>query len=261
MLYEQSALKEAAFPPRRLVDIEAGSVVPKHPAYLIVKIGVEWVVVLALAVIALPLIAVMAILTKLTSPGPAFYRQVRTGKGGRPFGMLKIRTMTHNCEATTGPVWSASGADKRVTRLGRFLRETHLDELPQLMNVLLGQMSLIGPRPERPELIARLEKVLPRYRERLLVRPGLTGLAQVQRAADADIEDVRHKLAHDIYYVREASLWLDLRIVLCTAFHLMGLLFNATGKLLVRSHGENAERELPNVPLAMSDHAPHVEVA
>src|SRR5205823_316253 len=114
--------------------------------------------------------------------------------------------------------WSIPG-DPRVTLIGQVLRRTHLDELPQLLNVLRGDMSLIGPRPERPEFLPELEAAFPRYRDRLAVRPGVTGLAQVQLPADSDLDSVREKLRHDLYYIQHLGPWLDLRILICTAFY------------------------------------------
>src|SRR5207253_4196733 len=142
---------------------------------------------------------------------PVFYSQIRLGRGGKPFAIYKIRTMTHNCEKVSGAQWSTPG-DARITPVGRFLRKTHLDELPQLWNVLRADMSLVGPRPERPEFVPKLEHALPRYRDRLAVRPGVSGLAQVQLPPDTDLASVRRKLAHDLFYVERMSFWLDLRI-------------------------------------------------
>ena len=130
--------------------------------------------------------------------------------------------MVHNCESLTGARWSMPG-DPRVTPVGRLLRASHLDELPQLLNVLRGEMSLIGPRPERPEFVPELERALPAYWQRLQVRPGVTGLAQVQLPPDTDLGSVRRKLAHDLFYVRHLSPWLDLRLLVCTAFHALGI--------------------------------------
>src|SRR5439155_12868491 len=116
------------------------------------------------------------LLVKLTSRGPALYTQTRLGRNGRPFTIYKLRTMQHRCESLTGARWSTPG-DPRITPVGRFLRKTHLDELPQLWNVLRGDMALVGPRPERPEFVPQLEQAVPHYRDRLLVRPGVSGLA------------------------------------------------------------------------------------
>jgi lipopolysaccharide/colanic/teichoic acid biosynthesis glycosyltransferase len=199
--------------------------------YLPLKAACEFVFALTLLILTLPLVALMAWLVKLTSRGPAFYKQKRVGQYGQQFTIVKLRTMVDNCESLTGPRWSIPG-DPRVTRIGQFLRATHLDELPQLINVLRGEMSIIGPRPERPEFLPKLERSLPGYRNRLLVRPGVTGLAQVQLPADTDLESVRRKLRYDLFYVRWASPSLDLRILLCTIVHMFGVPFWLAGKLL-----------------------------
>lgn len=201
-----------------------GGVTPKRSWYPYCKAVVEYLAALFLLVLTAPLILLAGLLTKLTSRGPAFYLQVRLGRGGVPYTIYKIRTMTHQCEAWSGPQWSKAG-DPRVTPVGSFLRATHLDELPQLWNVLRGEMSLVGPRPERPEFVPHLERVIPHYRDRLRVRPGVTGLAQVQLPADTDIRSVRRKLSYDLYYIRHMSLWLDLRIILCTVLRVLGTPF------------------------------------
>lgn len=167
-----------------------------------------------------PFLAVGALLIKLTSRGPVIYTQTRLGQYGRPFTIFKLRTMVHNCEALTGPCWAKS-KDARVTWAGRILRVLHIDELPQLWNVLIGDMSLVGPRPERPELLPRLEKAVPHYRKRLLAKPGITGLSQVLLPADTHLSDVSEKLPYDLYYIRHANPWLDLRIVLATVLYLL----------------------------------------
>jgi lipopolysaccharide/colanic/teichoic acid biosynthesis glycosyltransferase len=170
----------------------------------------------ALLVVTFPVVMVAALLIKLTSRGPAFYTQTRLGKDGKPYTIYKLRTMMHNCEFFSGPRWSGKH-DPRVTPLGRFLRASHIDEFPQLLNVLRGEMSLVGPRPERPEFVPQLEKAIPHYRQRLLVRPGITGLAQVQLPADSTLDSVRRKLLYDLYYVRHMSPGLDLALMLATA--------------------------------------------
>jgi lipopolysaccharide/colanic/teichoic acid biosynthesis glycosyltransferase len=177
-----------------------------------------------LLVPATPVMLLAALFVKLTSRGPAFYVQTRLGRDGRPFPIYKIRTMMHKCESLTGPRWSMPG-DPRITLVGHFLRLSHLDELPQLLNVLRGDMSLIGPRPERPEFLPELEAAFPWYRERLRVRPGVTGLAQVQLPADTNLDSVRHKLTYDLYYIHNMGPWLDLRILLCTALYALGVPF------------------------------------
>jgi lipopolysaccharide/colanic/teichoic acid biosynthesis glycosyltransferase len=204
---------------------------PRAGLYPACRRAAEVAAALVLFALTAPLLLVAALLVKLSSRGPAFYTQTRVGLRGRPFTIYKLRTMIHNCESLTGPRWAIAG-DPRITRLGYFLRVSHLDELPQLLNVLKGDMSLVGPRPERPEFVKELERALPSYRGRLEVRPGVTGLAQVQLPADTDLESVRRKLAHDLFYVRAAGLWLDLRIVLCTGLRLLGVPFRLSGRLL-----------------------------
>jgi lipopolysaccharide/colanic/teichoic acid biosynthesis glycosyltransferase len=190
--------------------------------YIRGKVILDIVVALILFTLSLPVMLLTALLLKLTSRGPVLYSQIRLGLNGRPFSIYKIRTMVHNCESSSGACWSRPG-DPRITRLGHILRATHLDELPQLWNILRGDMSLVGPRPERPEFMPALEHALPNYRARLLVRPGITGLAQVQLPPDSDVPGVRRKLAHDLYYIRHLSWWLDLRILACTVLHLFGI--------------------------------------
>ena len=202
------------------------------------KRAVDVALAVALLMGAAPLILALMALVKLTSRGPALYSQVRAGRNGRPFTLYKIRSMTHLCEARTGPVWSPAN-DRRVTRLGRFLRRSHLDELPQLWNVLRGEMSLVGPRPERPEFVAQLRHALPAYPQRLRVPPGITGLAQVQLPPDCDLASVRLKLVYDLYYIEHRSARLDLQLLLCTALLLVGIPFRVS-RLLVRAPGREA---------------------
>lgn len=207
---------------------------------------VDFLLAALLTVPAVPLILLAAVLVRLTSRGPAFYTQTRVGEDGRPFTIWKIRSMIHNCESLTGPRWSMPG-DPRVTRLGIFLRASHLDELPQLLNVLRGEMSLIGPRPERPEFVPELERELPGYWQRLTVRPGVTGLAQVQLPPDSDLSSVRHKLAHDLYYIRHLSPWLDARLLLGTAAYALGWPFGVMQKLLGIPDGATVEEAMNDV--------------
>jgi exopolysaccharide biosynthesis polyprenyl glycosylphosphotransferase len=156
-----------------------------------------------------------ALLIRLDSPGPIFFRQERSGKGGHSIWIWKYRTMVHNAESDGEARW-ASPADPRVTRVGKWMRRTRMDEFPQFWNVLSGDMSLIGPRPERPELIAQLEIQIPFYRARLLVQPGLTGWSQVNFGYVRTVEDTALKLEYDLYYIRHRSLVLDLKIFLRT---------------------------------------------
>jgi lipopolysaccharide/colanic/teichoic acid biosynthesis glycosyltransferase len=170
-------------------------------------------------------------LVRLTSRGPAIYRQVRLGRGNRQYTIYKIRSMHHNCESETGARW-ATKKDSRVTPVGRFLRASHIDELPQLWNVLVGEMSLVGPRPERPEIAVELEMAIPNYADRLQVRPGLTGLAQVQLPPDTSLADVKRKLACDLHYIEHAGFWLDIRILISTFTYVVGVPFHYAESLL-----------------------------
>jgi exopolysaccharide biosynthesis polyprenyl glycosylphosphotransferase len=170
---------------------------------------------LSAGVILVVLGPLIALLIKLDSPGPVFYRQVRSGRGGLPFELIKFRSMRADAEATGGAQW-ATEDDPRITRVGRWLRRMRLDELPQVWNILRGDIHLIGPRPERPEFIARLEKEIPFYRARLAIKPGLTGWAQVKYRYGSTVEDARVKLEYDLYYIKNRSLALDLQILLQT---------------------------------------------
>ncbi|QZD87974.1 TIGR03013 family XrtA/PEP-CTERM system glycosyltransferase [Qipengyuania psychrotolerans] len=169
---------------------------------------------LLLLVIALPLIIIFAVLVKLESRGPAFYRQVRVGLFGEPFQIPKLRSMRQDAEAD-GAKW-AEKDDPRITRVGRFIRTVRIDELPQLWSVLKGEMSFVGPRPERPQFVAELEEKLPYYAERHMVKPGITGWAQINYPYGASIEDARSKLEYDLYYAKNYSPFLDLLILLQT---------------------------------------------
>ena len=165
--------------------------------------------------IALPVMAVVALLVRVSSPGAVLYQQERVGLNGRIFRINKFRSMRADAEATTGPVWSTAN-DTRVTGVGRFLRQTRLDELPQLWNVLRGDMSIVGPRPERPEFVSQLTEAIPYYGQRHVVKPGLTGWAQVRYTYGATVEDAIEKLQYDLYYIKNLSLALDLVVVIDT---------------------------------------------
>jgi len=167
-------------------------------------------------VVALPLMALVAVAIRLTSHGPVLYHQSRVGLHGRIFVVHKFRSMRPDAERATGPVWAAKNGDERVTPFGSALRRTRLDELPQLWNVLRGDMSLVGPRPERPEFITELTKQIPFYRQRHIVRPGLTGWAQVRYTYGASVEDALQKLQYDLFYIKNMSVALDLFIIFST---------------------------------------------
>jgi lipopolysaccharide/colanic/teichoic acid biosynthesis glycosyltransferase len=196
--------------------------------YLVLKRAADFFLAFLILVLTAPLLGLVSLLVKLTSRGPILYTQTRLGLRGRPFTIYKIRTMVNDCEKVSGPRWAALKGDPRTTLVGRFLRRTHIDELPQLWNVLCGDMSLIGPRPERPEFVPQLEQVIPHYRERLLVRPGMTGLAQVQLPGDTDLASVRRKLAYDLYYVQRIGFLLDLKLLLATACYIAKIPLSVT---------------------------------
>jgi len=173
-------------------------------------------ITIVVGVVLLPLALGIAVLVKLSSPrGPVFYIQRRVGQFGKTFRIIKFRTMREDAEKETGPVWSAAN-DSRVTRLGRILRRFRLDELPQLVNVLKGEMSLVGPRPERPSISAELVTQIPFFEERENAVPGLTGWAQIRHPYGNTLEDAIRKLEYDLYYIRHVSLSLDLQIILST---------------------------------------------
>jgi exopolysaccharide biosynthesis polyprenyl glycosylphosphotransferase len=155
----------------------------------------------------------------LDSRGPVFYRQERVGRGGRVFGLWKFRSMRVDAEAN-GAVWAKQN-DDRVTRVGRFIRKTRMDELPQLINVLQGDMSFVGPRPERPVFVTQLKEQIPFYGLREAVKPGITGWAQIRYPYGASVEDARNKLELDLYYIKNGSLFLDLAILFHTVRHVL----------------------------------------
>jgi len=165
--------------------------------------------------VAAPIMALVALAVRLTSPGPVLYSQQRVGRQGRLFTVYKFRSMRQDAEAATGAVWAQKN-DVRVTPIGRFMRKTRLDELPQLWNVLVGDMSLVGPRPERPEFVQRLTEQIPFFGMRHVVRPGLTGWAQVRYSYGASVEDAMQKLQYDLFYIKNLSIALDLFIILST---------------------------------------------
>ena len=166
-------------------------------------------------VLLAPLSVAVGVLIKLDSPGPVFYRQMRVGLGGHPYMIWKLRTMDKDAEKA-GPRW-AQTKDPRISRVGRWLRKLRIDELPQLINVLKGEMSLVGPRPERPVFVQGLRESIPYYDLRHTVRPGITGWAQIKFRYGASAQDSHTKLQYDLYYVKNLSLLLDLQIVLQTA--------------------------------------------
>jgi sugar transferase (PEP-CTERM system associated) len=164
---------------------------------------------------SLPLLPFIVLVIRLDSEGPVFYTQTRVGKAGRTFKVVKFRTMRQDAEATSGPKWAGDN-DPRVTRMGKFLRSSRLDEIPQLWCVLKGDMAFVGPRPERPEFIEWLSKEIPYYNVRHMVRPGLTGWAQIKYKYGSTVQDAREKLQYDLFYIKNASIGLDLLIMFQT---------------------------------------------
>ena len=187
----------------------------RSTAFILVRRAVSIVISLIGLILTLPLIPMIMLAIRLDSKGPVFYTQTRVGKAGRIFKVVKFRTMRQDAEAASGPKWAGDN-DPRVTRVGKFLRSSRLDEIPQLWCVLKGEMAFVGPRPERPEFIEWLSKEIPYYGVRHMVRPGLTGWAQVKYKYGSTVEDSREKLQYDLFYIKNASIGLDLLIMFLT---------------------------------------------
>jgi lipopolysaccharide/colanic/teichoic acid biosynthesis glycosyltransferase len=205
-------LPTLAPPARRLMTVK------RAPVWAMTDRLLAAVILLA----AVPVIAMAMMAVRATSRGPALYRQTRLGRYGRPFTILKIRTMCHEAESLTGPRWSFPG-DPRITWVGQILRALHLDELPQLVNVLRGEMSLVGPRPERPEIVRELRLRYPGYHRRLVVKPGLTGLAQIHLPPEETVAEVRNKLIYDRLGIQRFGFAFNLRILVLTGLKVLGL--------------------------------------
>lgn len=189
----------------------------KTQLFLFTKRAFDLVAAVCGLILASPLMLLSAVMLKLESPrDPIFYHQERVGLNGKTFTIHKFRSMRSDAEARTGPVWSAGDSDPRITAVGRFMRKTRLDEIPQLWNVLLGDMSLIGPRPERPAFVEQLTRQIPFYGQRHVVKPGVTGWAQVRYSYGASVEDAIEKMQYDLYYVKHMSLLFDVLIALET---------------------------------------------
>ncbi len=187
----------------------------RSTAFILVRRVVSIVISLIGLILALPFLPLIMLAIRLDSKGPVFYKQARVGKGGNVFNLLKFRTMRQDAEAANGPQW-ASNDDPRVTRVGKFLRSSRLDEIPQLWCVLKGDMAFVGPRPERPEFIEWLSQEIPYYGVRHMVRPGVTGWAQIKYRYGSTVEDAREKLQYDLFYIKNASIGLDLLIMFQT---------------------------------------------
>ncbi len=187
----------------------------RSAVFIVVRRMLSILISLTGLILALPLLPVIMLVIRLDSKGPVFYTQTRMGKGGRLFKVVKFRTMRQDAESGSGPQWAGNN-DPRVTRVGKFLRTSRLDEIPQLWCVLKGDMAFVGPRPERPEFIEMLSKEIPYYGVRHMVRPGVTGWAQIKYKYGSTIEDAREKLQYDLYYIKNASIGLDLVIMFQT---------------------------------------------
>jgi sugar transferase (PEP-CTERM system associated) len=183
--------------------------------FLLVRRAFSVIISLIGLILALPLIPLVMLAVRLDSKGPVFYTQTRVGKGGRLFKVVKFRTMRQDAESGTGAQWAANN-DPRITRVGKFLRTSRLDEIPQMWCVLKGDMAFVGPRPERPEFIEMLQEEIPFYFVRHMVRPGVTGWAQIKYKYGSTVEDAREKLQYDLYYIKNASIGLDLVILFLT---------------------------------------------
>jgi lipopolysaccharide/colanic/teichoic acid biosynthesis glycosyltransferase len=199
--------------------------------YVLVKRAADFVLALGLLVLTAPVTLLSMAVVRFTSRGPAIYQQTRVGYRGRPFTIYKIRTMIDNCESLTGPRWAVPD-DPRATPVGNVLRKLHIDELPQLINVLRGEMSLVGPRPERPEFVGKLVREVPNYDARHAVVPGITGLAQLHLPPDTEVAHVERKLTYDLYYARHFGPGLDLMLLIGTALKVLGLPANVVRRLV-----------------------------
>jgi lipopolysaccharide/colanic/teichoic acid biosynthesis glycosyltransferase len=219
--------------------------------YALVKRGLDCVLAAALLVVSAPVMLAAMALVKLTSRGPMTYTQRRVGFGGRQFTIYKIRTMIDNCESLTGPRWAVPG-DPRVTPIGSLLRKLHVDELPQLVNVLRGEMSLVGPRPERPEFVSKLEREIPHYPARHAVVPGITGLAQLHLPPDTEVSHVERKLTYDLYYARHLGLRMDVTILVGTALKVFGLPTRIVRAIVPLRRDEDDDTGMPTIPFPTS---------
>ncbi len=187
----------------------------RNTTFVVMRRTVSLAVSLIGLILAAPLLPLIMLAIRLDSHGPIFYTQTRVGKAGKVFKVVKFRTMRQDAEASSGPKWAGDN-DPRITRVGKFLRSSRLDEIPQLWCVLKGDMAFVGPRPERPEFVEWLSKDIPYYGVRHMVRPGLTGWAQVKYKYGSTVEDAREKLQYDLYYIKNASIGLDLVIMFLT---------------------------------------------
>lgn len=213
---------DSAEPPRWTLPMPATAAPGARVSWLRFKRGFDVMAAATMLLASAPVLLASLLVVRMTSRGPALYSQRRVGLDGREFTIFKVRSMRIDAESCGGPRWCVPG-DQRVTAVGRVLRKLHIDELPQLWNVLRGEMSLVGPRPERPEFMPKLRAFVRNYDARHAVLPGITGLAQVQVGADTDVENVVRKLRYDLHYVRHQGPWLEAQIYGCTAAKVLGV--------------------------------------
>ncbi len=231
----QELLPEAHFaPPHAGAQVTALPEQHRRYRYFSRKYQIERVIGIGLLIPALPVIAICWAAVRLTSKGPGLYRQTRVGYRGQPFEVIKLRTMRIDAEAN-GPQWSSKG-DPRITRLGRALRTLHLDELPQLINVARGEMVLVGPRPERPEFVELLTDHVPGYKRRLIVKPGITGLSQINLPPDTDLRSVERKQILDLHHIDHAHSWFDMRMIMLTALRVISISNTRLTRLMKLDH-------------------------
>ncbi len=218
-----AAIYEKIFKKVPLAELEEvwflENIAKSHTVYEFFKKPIEIFLAVIAGIVLLPVAVLIAVLIAATSAGPVIYTQTRSGEGEKKFKIFKFRTMRADAEQH-GPQWSAGLEDTRITAIGKILRRTHLDEMPQLLNIITGDLSFVGPRPERPEFVARLKKDVPYFELRLLVRPGITGWAQINYKYGASVEDSYEKLQYDTYYLKNRSLTLDFLILLRTVKYL-----------------------------------------
>ena len=197
-------------------DLQVGAGYDRQPGFEIAKRALDLTISFIGIVLSIPIQVLTVVIIRLDSKGAALFQQERVGRNGRAFTLYKFRSMREDAEAKSGPVW-ASEADPRMTRVGGLLRKTRIDEIPQLYNVFLGDMSLVGPRPEREHFVDQLSEDIPWFKQRHLVKPGVTGWAQINYPYGNTIEDARQKLQYDLFYIKYSSLLFDLSILLNTA--------------------------------------------
>lgn len=190
------------------------------PTSKLIKRIFDFFISLTIILILSPILILIYVIIKFSSKGPVFYKQIRVGKEGKEFNIYKFRSMILESEKS-GPIWASGKDDPRVTKIGKFIRKTHLDELPQFINVLKNDMSIVGPRPERPFFVEKLMQEIPYYYKRLSVKPGITGWAQVKHTYDSSLEDVKIKLKYDFYYIENMSLKLDFKIMIITVLNVV----------------------------------------